>query len=131
MFEVHYGFQVVGAAYKPLDISNEAIVVLREIQKDCWLGPAFVRACWPALDKFLSYNGHVTMLELTGAPPVERYLRTIFLIFVNCFHIRWYLGSFTFVLRLGEAEMYTRMKVLMEHVTNDRVLGRNLFLCGR
>ncbi|KAJ0546870.1 hypothetical protein HanIR_Chr08g0365741 [Helianthus annuus] len=89
MFEVQHGFQVVGAAYKPLDISNEAIVVLREIQKDRWLGPAFVR--------------------------------------VRC----WSCQVLLFVLRLGEAEIYTRMKVLMEHVTNDRVLGRSLFLCGK
>lgn len=53
------------AAYKPLDISNEAIdAVFRQIQKDRKLGPAFVRARWPAVDKFLNCNGHITMLEL-------------------------------------------------------------------
>lgn len=55
----------VRAAYKPLDISNEAMdAVFRQIQKDRKLGPAFVRARWPAVDKFLSSNGHITMLEL-------------------------------------------------------------------
>lgn len=53
------------AAYKPLDISNEAIdAVFRQIQKDRKLGPAFVRAPWPAVEKFLGCNGHITMLEL-------------------------------------------------------------------
>lgn len=55
----------IRAAYKPLDISNEAIdAVFRQIQKDRKLGPAFVRARWPAVDKFLGSNGHITMLEL-------------------------------------------------------------------
>lgn len=53
------------AAYKPLDISNEAMdAVFRQIQKDRKLGPAFARARWPAVDKFLNSNGHITMLEL-------------------------------------------------------------------
>lgn len=53
------------AAYKPLDISNEAIdAVFRQIQKDRKLGPAFVRANWPAVEKFVNCNGHTTMLEL-------------------------------------------------------------------
>lgn len=53
------------AAYKPLDISNEAMdAVFLQLQKDRKLGPAFVRNRFPAVDKFLSLNGHVTMLEL-------------------------------------------------------------------
>ena len=53
------------AAYKPLDISNEAMeAVFLQIQRDRKLGPAFVRARWPAVDKFLASNGHITMLEL-------------------------------------------------------------------
>ena len=53
------------AAYKPLDISNEAIdAVFLQIQRDRKLGTAFVRARWPAVDKFLGSNGHITMLEL-------------------------------------------------------------------
>lgn len=53
------------AAYKPLDISNEAIdAVFRQIQKDRKLGPVLARARWPVADKFLSSNGHTTMLEL-------------------------------------------------------------------
>lgn len=53
------------AAYKPLDSSNEAIdATFRQIQKDRKLGPAFVRAHWPAVDRFLALNGHITMLEL-------------------------------------------------------------------
>lgn len=53
------------AAYKPLDISNEAMdAVFLQLQKDRKLGPAFVRTQWPAVDKFLACNGHLTMLEL-------------------------------------------------------------------
>ena len=53
------------AAYKPLDISNEAMdSVFLQIQRDRKLGSAFVRARWPAVDKFLASNGHITMLEL-------------------------------------------------------------------
>ena len=55
----------VRSAYKPLDISNEAMdATFHQMQKDRKLGPAFVRAHWPAVDKFLALNGHVTMLEL-------------------------------------------------------------------
>lgn len=55
----------VRAAYKPLDISNEAMdAVFRQIQKDRKLGSALVRARWNVVDKFLSSNGHITMLEL-------------------------------------------------------------------
>lgn len=55
----------VRAAYKPLDISNEAMdAVFVQLQKDRKLGPAFVRTQWPAVDKFLACNGHITMLEL-------------------------------------------------------------------
>lgn len=55
----------VRAAYKPLDISNEAMdAVFLQLQKDRKLGPAFVRTRWPAVDRFLSLNGHITMLEL-------------------------------------------------------------------
>lgn len=53
------------ASYKPLDISNEAMdSVFIQIQRDRKLGPAFVRARWPLVDKFLASNGHITMLEL-------------------------------------------------------------------
>jgi HIV-1 Vpr-binding protein len=55
----------VRAAYKPLDISNEAMdAVFLQLQKDRKLGSAFVRTRFPAVDKFLGFNGHVTMLEL-------------------------------------------------------------------
>ena len=55
----------VRAAYKPLDISNEAMdAVFLQLQKDRKLGPAFVRTRWPAVEKFLAFNGHITMLEL-------------------------------------------------------------------
>lgn len=53
------------AAYKPLDISNEAMdAVFLQLQKDRKLGAAFVRSRWPAVEKFLGSNGHYTMLEL-------------------------------------------------------------------
>ncbi|XP_043706657.1 DDB1- and CUL4-associated factor homolog 1-like isoform X2 [Telopea speciosissima] len=66
------------AAYKPLDISNEAMdAVFLQIQRDRKLGPAFVRACWPSVEKFLASNGHIIMLELCQAPTVERYLHDL------------------------------------------------------
>lgn len=53
------------AAYKPLDISNEAMdSVFLQIQRDRKLGPTFVRTRWSVVDKFLAFNGHITMLEL-------------------------------------------------------------------
>lgn len=56
---------ILRAAYKPLDISNEAMdAVFRQIQKDRKLGPAFARDRWPVVDKFLYSNGHITMLDL-------------------------------------------------------------------
>jgi DDB1- and CUL4-associated factor 1 len=53
------------AAYKPLDISIEAIdAVFVQIQRDRKLGTNLVRARWPVVDRFLALNGHITMLEL-------------------------------------------------------------------
>ncbi|XP_028790520.1 LOW QUALITY PROTEIN: DDB1- and CUL4-associated factor homolog 1-like, partial [Neltuma alba] len=76
------------AAYKPLDISNEAIdAVFLQLQKDRKLGPAFVRTRWPAVEKFLAYNGHATMLELCQAPPVERYLHDLLQYALGVLHI--------------------------------------------
>ncbi|OWM77237.1 hypothetical protein CDL15_Pgr028874 [Punica granatum] len=76
------------AAYKPLDISNEAVdAVFLQLQKDRKLGPAFVRTRWPAVDKFLAYNGHLTMLELCQAPPVERYLHDLLQYALGVLHI--------------------------------------------
>ncbi|XP_044463787.1 DDB1- and CUL4-associated factor homolog 1 [Mangifera indica] len=78
----------VRAAYKPLDISNEAIdAVFLQLQKDRKLGPAFVRTRWPAVDRFLSSNGHITMLELCQAPPVERYLHDLLQYALGVLHI--------------------------------------------
>ncbi|PON65616.1 Regulatory associated protein of TOR [Parasponia andersonii] len=78
----------VRAAYKPLDISNEAIdVVFLQLQKDRKLGPAFVRTRWPAVEKFLALNGHITMLELCQAPPVERYLHDLLQYALGVLHI--------------------------------------------
>ncbi|XP_058785819.1 DDB1- and CUL4-associated factor homolog 1 [Vicia villosa] len=66
------------AAYKPLDISNEAMdKVFTQLQKDRKLGPAFVRTSWREVEKFLASNGHITMLELCQAPTVERYLHDL------------------------------------------------------
>lgn len=76
------------AAYKPLDISNEAMdAVFLQLQKDRKLGPAFVRTRWPAVDKFLACNGHLTMLELCQAPPVERYLHDLLQYALGVLHI--------------------------------------------
>lgn len=58
-------FSSVKPANKSRDISNEAMdAVFRQIQKDRKLGPALVRARWPVVHKFISLNGHITMLEL-------------------------------------------------------------------
>eukprot|EP01018_Ginkgo_biloba_P013118 Gb_32239 [translate_table: standard] len=66
------------AAYKPIDISNEAIdAVVVQLQRDRKLGPAFVRARWSAIEKFLSCNGPTILLELSQAPPGERYLHDL------------------------------------------------------
>ncbi|KAJ0802302.1 putative transcription factor WD40-like family [Helianthus annuus] len=97
------------AAYKPLDISNEAIdAVFRQVQKDRKLGPAFVRARWPAVDKFLSCNGHITMLELCQAPPVERYLHDL---------LQYALG----VLHIVTLVPYSRKLVVSATLSNDRL----------
>ncbi|KAL2346826.1 hypothetical protein Fmac_000826 [Flemingia macrophylla] len=78
----------VRAVYKPLDISNEAIdAVFLQLQKDRKLGPAFVRTRWLAVEKFLASNGHVTMLELCQAPPVERYLHDLLQYALGVLHI--------------------------------------------
>ncbi|KAJ6329765.1 hypothetical protein OIU76_008569 [Salix suchowensis] len=79
----------VRAAYKPLDISNEAMdAVFLQLQKDRKLGSAFVRTRFPAVDKFLGFNGHVTMLELCQAPPiVERYLHDLLQYAFGVLHI--------------------------------------------
>ncbi|CAL0305693.1 unnamed protein product [Lupinus luteus] len=78
----------VRAVYKPLDISNEAIdAVFLQLQKDRKLGPAFVRTRWPPVEKFLASNGHITMLELCQAPPVERYLHDLLQYALGVLHI--------------------------------------------
>ncbi|KAJ4707628.1 DDB1- and CUL4-associated factor-like 1 [Melia azedarach] len=78
----------VRAAYKPLDISNEAMdAVFLQLQKDRKLGPAFVRTRWPAVERFLSLNGHITMMELCQAPPVERYLHDLLQYALGVLHI--------------------------------------------
>ncbi|KAJ4966233.1 hypothetical protein NE237_018082 [Protea cynaroides] len=75
-------------AYKPLDISNEAMdKMFLQIQRDRKLGPAFVRARWPSVDKFLASNGHIIMLELCQAPTVERYLHDLAQYALGVLHI--------------------------------------------
>lgn len=97
------------AAYKPLDISNEAMdAVFRQIQKDRKLGPALVRARWPVVDKFLFSNGHITMLELCQAPPVERYLHDL---------LQYALG----VLHIVTLVPYSRKPIVNATLSNDRV----------
>ncbi|PHU29032.1 DDB1- and CUL4-associated factor -like protein 1 [Capsicum chinense] len=99
----------VRAASKPLDISNEAMdAVFRLIQKDRRLGPAAVRARWPVVEKFLSSNGHITMLELCQAPPVERYLHDL---------LQYALG----VLHIVTLVPYSRKLIVNVTLSNDRV----------
>ncbi|XP_062227245.1 DDB1- and CUL4-associated factor homolog 1-like isoform X2 [Phragmites australis] len=77
------------AGYKPFDISNEAMdAVFRQIQRDRKLGPAFVKARWPALDKFLASSGHITMLELCKFQAHgDRYLRDLTQYAIGVLHI--------------------------------------------
>ncbi|XP_042509316.1 DDB1- and CUL4-associated factor homolog 1-like [Macadamia integrifolia] len=76
------------AAYKPLDISNEAVdAVFLQIQRDRKLGHAFARARWLAVDKFLVSNGHIIMLELCQAPAVDRYLHDLAQYALGVLHI--------------------------------------------
>nr|GMD49035.1 DDB1- and CUL4-associated factor homolog 1 [Ipomoea batatas] len=80
----------VRAAYKPLDISNEAMdAVFRQIQKDRKLGSALVRARWNVVDKFFKFKwAYITMLELCqAAPPVERYLHDLLQYALGVLHI--------------------------------------------
>eukprot|EP00252_Welwitschia_mirabilis_P017926 TRINITY_DN399_c0_g1_i4.p1 TRINITY_DN399_c0_g1~~TRINITY_DN399_c0_g1_i4.p1 ORF type:complete len:1932 (+),score=442.82 TRINITY_DN399_c0_g1_i4:211-6006(+) len=96
------------AAYKPIDISNEAIdSVFAQLQHDRKLAPAFVRARWPAVDKFLSSNGHTILLELSQAPPGERYLHDLAL---------YALG----VLQIVTLVPYARKLVVGATLSNDR-----------
>ncbi|MQL76983.1 hypothetical protein Taro_009397 [Colocasia esculenta] len=97
------------AAYKPLDISNEAMdAIFLQIQRDRKLGPAFVRARWPAVDNFLASNGHVIMLELCQAPPAERYLHDL---------APYALG----VLHIVTLVPYSRKMIVNATLSNDRV----------
>ncbi|KAL6533731.1 hypothetical protein OROHE_013564 [Orobanche hederae] len=97
------------AGYKPLDISNEAMdTVFRQIQKDRKLGPALARARWPVIDKFLGSNGHITMLDLSQAPPVERYLRDL---------LQYALG----ILHIVTLVPYSRKPIVTATLSNDRV----------
>ncbi|GLT85096.1 hypothetical protein SLE2022_032980 [Rubroshorea leprosula] len=78
----------VRAAYKPLDISNEAMdAVFLQLQKDRKVGPAFVKTRWAAVEKFLSCKGHIIMLELCEGPPVERYLHDMLQYALGVLHI--------------------------------------------
>ncbi|KAH7439850.1 hypothetical protein KP509_04G079100 [Ceratopteris richardii] len=80
-YKGRYGLKVPPssrAAYKPLDISNEPMEsLISQIQRDRKLGPAFVRARWPPVEKFMSYSGHLVLLELTQVGPGERYFHDI------------------------------------------------------
>ncbi|KAK6927757.1 hypothetical protein RJ641_006348 [Dillenia turbinata] len=99
----------IRAACKPLDISNEATdAMFLQIQKDRKLGPALVRARWPAVEKFLASNGHITMLELCQAPPVERYLHDL---------LQYALG----ILHIVTLVPYSRKLIVNATLGNDRV----------
>ncbi|XP_047325484.1 DDB1- and CUL4-associated factor homolog 1 [Impatiens glandulifera] len=102
-------FPGVRAGYKPLDLSNEAMdATFLQIQKDRKLGPAFVRARWPAVDKFLASNGHVILLELCQAPTVDRYLHDL---------LQYALG----ILHIVTLVPYSRKQIVSATVSNDRL----------
>ncbi|KAK1258509.1 hypothetical protein QJS04_geneDACA011484 [Acorus gramineus] len=97
------------AAYRPLDISNEPMeAVFLQMQRDRKLGPAFVRARWPVVDKFLASNGHTIMLELCQAPPGDRYLHDLAQYALGVLHI------VTFV-------PYSRKLIINATLSNHRV----------
>ncbi|XP_031494152.1 DDB1- and CUL4-associated factor homolog 1 [Nymphaea colorata] len=97
------------AAYKPLDISNEAMdAIFLLLQRDRKIGPAFVRVRWPPVDKFLSLNGHTTLLELCQAPPVDRYLHDL---------AQYALG----VLHIVTLVPYSRRAIISSTLSNERV----------
>ncbi|CAN6482841.1 unnamed protein product [Victoria cruziana] len=97
------------AAYKPLDISNEAMdAIFLLLQRDRKIGPAFVRVRWPPVDKFLSLNGHTTLLELCQAPPVDRYLHDL---------AQYALG----VLHIVSLVPYSRRAIISSTLSNERV----------
>lgn len=97
------------AAYKPLDISNEAMdAIFLQIQKDRKLGAALARARWTAVDRFLACNGHVTMLDLCQAPPVDRYLHDL---------LQYALG----ILHIVTLVPYSRKLIVNATLSNDRV----------
>ncbi|XP_052197040.1 DDB1- and CUL4-associated factor homolog 1 [Diospyros lotus] len=99
----------IRAAYKPLDISNEAMdAIFRQLQKDRKLGPAFVRVRWPAVDKFLASNGHIIMLEFCQAPTVDRYLHDL---------LQYALG----VLHIVTLVPYSRKPIVNATLSNDRI----------
>ncbi|KAI5071334.1 hypothetical protein GOP47_0013585 [Adiantum capillus-veneris] len=96
------------AAYKPLDISNEAMEsLILQIQRDRKLGPAFVRARWPMLEKFISFSGHLILLELTQVGPGERYLHDI---------AQHSLG----VLQIVTLMPFSRKPIISSTLSNDR-----------
>lgn len=65
-------------AYKPLDLSDEALAAVSyQIHKDWELGSAFIRARWPVVDEFLNSNGHVTMFELCRQVRISQHLRKL------------------------------------------------------
>lgn len=99
----------IRAGYKPLDISNEAMdAIFLQIQKDRKLGAALARARWTAVDRFLACNGHVTMLELCQAPPVDRYLHDL---------LQYALG----ILHIVTVVPYSRKLIVNATLSNDRV----------
>ncbi|XP_024528210.1 DDB1- and CUL4-associated factor homolog 1-like isoform X2 [Selaginella moellendorffii] len=62
-------------SYKPIDVSNEATeAVIQQLWRDKKLAAQFVKIKWPALEKFISQNGHIYLLELAQAAPGEKYL---------------------------------------------------------
>uniref|UniRef100_A0A7N0TYB7 LisH domain-containing protein n=1 Tax=Kalanchoe fedtschenkoi TaxID=63787 RepID=A0A7N0TYB7_KALFE len=99
----------IRAPNKPLDISNEAMdAVFIQLQKDRKLGSAFVRAKWPAVERFLSFGGHNIMLELCQAPSDERYLHDL---------VQYALG----VLHIVTLVPYSRKLIVNASLSNDRV----------
>ncbi|KAI3919224.1 hypothetical protein MKW92_012792 [Papaver armeniacum] len=77
-----------GPVDKQFDTSNEAMdSVFRQIQHDRKLGPAFVNSWWPVVERFLAYNGHLTLLKLCQAPPAERYMHDLALYALGVLHV--------------------------------------------
>ncbi|KAK6137162.1 hypothetical protein DH2020_029087 [Rehmannia glutinosa] len=108
-FAAAFVFRAVIDTFDEQDGLQKLLSLLHDAaSKDRKLGPALARARWPVVDKFLGSNGHITMLELCQAPPVERYLHDL---------LQYALG----ILHIVTLVPYSRKPIVNATLSNDRV----------